>query len=339
MISGAFLGILISLTGWFPGNATIPAVVWDCRTWGRPDALEGMPVSVEFSKYHGLGNDYLVFDPQTAALALSTERIRLLCDRHYGLGSDGILLGPLAAHTVVPVAAREPAAAASETPSFGLRVYNPDGSEAEKSGNGLRIFARYLWDTGRVAEVPFDVLTLGGRVRCQVLEQGKQVNVDMGRVSFFSGDIPVAGPAREVLKESITVADRTLTYCAASIGNPHCVVLCHQASVDDALELGPQLETDPRFPQRTNVQFMQVLDRNNIAIEIWERGAGYTLASGSSAAVSAAVAKRLGLCDADIAVRMPGGTLGVHVDDRFQVTIIGPVAAVARGTVAPELIQ
>jgi len=275
---------------------------------------------MKFAKYHGLGNDYIVLDPADLGRGLTPEQIRLVCHRNYGVGSDGILLGPLS----------------TDECDFAVRIFNPDGSEAEKSGNGLRIFCRWLWDTGRVGSEEFTVLTAGGQVQAQVRESGKTVTVEMGRVSFESTRIPVAGPSREVLREEIKVGDEALTYCAATVGNPHCVILRDEPTEQDARTLGPAIETDHRFPNRTNVQFMAVLDRANIRIEIWERGAGYTLASGSSACASAAVAHKLGLCDARVTVHMPGGSLDIAIDEDFAMTMTGPVVKVLQGTVSPE---
>ncbi len=279
-----------------------------------------------FYKYEGLGNDYLVLDPATWDMPLTPERIRLLCDRHFGLGSDGILLGPL------------PVPAGSQGLLCGLRIQNPDGSEAEKSGNGLRIFARHLLDTGRVqGDAPFRVHTAGGIVECTVLERGRSVRVDMGCASFASAEIPVNGPAREAINEILELGGKSLRFCCATVGNPHCVVLNQPVTEATANALGPLLETHPLFPNRTNVQFMEVLDRNTIRIEIWERGAGYTLASGSSSSAAAAVACRLGLCDGRITVKMPGGELKIEVADDFAIRMTGPVRAVARGEAAPDL--
>ncbi|NLW50544.1 MAG: diaminopimelate epimerase [Candidatus Brocadiaceae bacterium] len=275
---------------------------------------------MRFRKYHGLGNDYIVLDPADLAAELTPERIRLICHRNFGVGSDGILLGPIA----------------TDEADFALRIFNPDGSEAEKSGNGLRIFCRCLYDTGRVRGGEFTVLTAGGTVRAQVHDGGREVTVEMGRVSFHSADIPVAGPPREVLNEEIEVAGRVYTFSAATVGNPHCVILQDEVSADEARAVGPHVETDPRFPNRTNVQFMKVLDRSNVRIEIWERGAGYTLASGSSSSASAAVARRLGLCDGHVTVHMPGGRLRIDIDEEFAITMRGPVTRVAEGTMAED---
>ncbi len=275
---------------------------------------------MRFAKYHGLGNDYLVIEPEEVAGNLNEVQVRLLCHRNYGVGSDGILLGPLPA----------------EDADFRVRILNPDGSEAEKSGNGLRIFSRYLYDTARVGEQEFRIMTLGGMVRSTVGQQGRMVTVEMGRVSFNSAKIPVLGPEREVINETIEVEGEELTFCAATVGNPHCVVLREQAREEDARRLGPIIETAPRFPNRTNVQFMQVIDRGNMRIEIWERGAGYTLASGSSASASAAVAHRLGLCGESVTVRMPGGELEIDIGPGFDITMSGPVTKVAEGTICDE---
>ena len=171
---------------------------------------------MRFWKYHGLGNDYVVLDPADLTAELAEERVRLICHRNYGVGSDGILLGPIE----------------TDEADFALRIFNPDGSEAEKSGNGLRIFSRYLFDTGRVGDAEFTVQTAGGKVRAQVHGGGREVTVEMGCVSFHSADIPVDGPPREVLNEELEVEGRVLTFCAATVGNPHCVILRDEVSAD-----------------------------------------------------------------------------------------------------------
>ena len=246
---------------------------------------------MEFAKYNALGNDYVVVAYRSGARTLTGAQVRRICDRHFGLGSDGILV--------------DDCRQAGDRPR--LRILNPDGSEAEKSGNGVRIFARHLWDAGRASFEPFQVETPGGIVTCRVHERGHIVTVEMGRVSFDSAAIPVTGPRREVLGETMSVGGRALSYSAATIGNPHCVVLCDRPSEADARALGPLIESDPRFPKRTNVQLLEVLARDRIRIEIWERGAGYTLASGTSSCAAAAVAHRLGLCDRTLRVEMPDG--------------------------------
>lgn len=278
---------------------------------------------MRFHKYHALGNDYIVLDPADFPewKEPTLAQIRVICHRNFGVGSDGILWGPL------------PTAKAA----FGLRIFNPDGSEAEKSGNGLRIFSRYLWDRGLVQGTAFSVDTLGGVVEVESRDRGHLITVAMGRVSFDSARIPVAGAPREVLNETVTVLDRTFTFCAATIGNPHCVIPLPEVSSELAHRYGPHLETHGLFPRKTNVQFLQVLDRANIRIEIWERGAGYTLASGSSSSASAAVAHRLGLVDRNVTVHMPGGTIGIRIGEDYAITMTGTVNKVAEGVMHPDL--
>ncbi|MCA9991448.1 MAG: diaminopimelate epimerase [Anaerolineales bacterium] len=279
---------------------------------------------MQFAKYHALGNDYLVLPPGDRPL--TPALVRRVCQRHHGVGADGVLWGPLPA-------------GAGPAADFGLRIFNPDGSEAEKSGNGLRIFASYLWDAGLVGVAAFTVAIPAGVVTCQVFGPGREVQVQMGQVSFHSQAMPMSGPPREVLREVIRPGEgMAFTYCAASLGNPHCVILHEQPSAAVARQYGPLIEQDPRFLRRTNVQFMQVLDWHNLQIEIWERGAGYTLASGSSATAAAAVAYRLGLCAPAVTVHMPGGTLQVQLTADFQATLTGPVAKICAGQLAPELL-
>jgi diaminopimelate epimerase len=274
-----------------------------------------------FTKYHALGNDYIVIDPQDLPAPLTLSQVKTICHRNFGVGSDGILLGPLPA---------EPA-------KFGLKIYNPDGSEAEKSGNGLRIFSRYLWDKKLVGETEFSIQTAGGLVRSTVFPGGRSIQVEMGKVSFASEKIPVLGAKREVLNEKITVGGREFTFCAATIGNPHCVLPLAEISPALAHEFGPLLETHANFPNRTNVQFLRVLDRANIQIEIWERGAGYTLASGSSSSAAAAVAHKLGLVDRNISVHMPGGIIKIEIGEQYAIRMTGSVTRVSAGTIDPEI--
>lgn len=276
----------------------------------------------DFWKYHGLGNDYLVIDPAKCDLKPTAKSVGLICDRNHGIGSDGILFGPFIA----------------DDGSISLRIFNPDGSEAEKSGNGLRIFARYLVEAGYMKSRDFEINTKGGRVSVHLdSPDGALMTVSMGRLIFDSEQIPVKGPKREVLLEPLEVNDRVIKICAVSIGNPHCVVVCETIDRHLAMGLGPLIEKHSLFPQRTNVQFMKILDRESIQIEIWERGAGYTLASGSSSCAAAGVAHRLKYCDSEIRVHMPGGTLDISLTDDFFVKMRGEVAAVFEGNFAKEM--
>jgi len=277
---------------------------------------------MKFHKYHGLGNDYIVIDPRETTIALDESTIKLICHRNYGIGSDGILYGP-----------------EIKDNTFKLRIFNPDGSEAEKSGNGLRIFSRYLWDVGLVHTNPFIINTIGGNVLSEILENGDLVKVEMGKVSFIASDIPLKGEPGEVLNRNFVIKGKSFRYCAANIGNPHCVILCDDISPELAQEYGPHIETNELFPRKTNVQFLKIIDKNNIQIEIWERGAGYTLASGSSSTASAAVAFKLGLCENSITVHMQGGNLHIEFTNDFRATMIGPVIAVCEGITQKDFFE
>lgn len=282
---------------------------------------------IPFVKGHGLGNDYLVMAERDLAAPLSIAAIERICDRNRGVGSDGILL-------LVP----------SSRADFGLRIFNPDGSEAEKSGNGLRIFAKYLWDHGHARTATFTVDTKGGVVECQLRVRDRRVSfvtVEMGRATFRPTEIPMTGPSGEAVGVPLPLGDgATLTVTAVSVGNPHCVVFVDRLAEDECRRLGPRIERHPAFPNRTNVQFARALGRDRIEIMIWERGAGWTLASGSSSCAAASAAVRTGLCEhGRIAVRMPGGELAVHVRSDWSLLLEGPVEEVYTGTLAPEFVE
>ena len=205
-----------------------------------------------------------------------------------------------------------------------MRIWNPDGSEAEKSGNGARIFTQYLYDRGLVRQnEPFPFATIGGIVTATVLEPFKAIQCQMGHIQFEHPDFPATQEGTE-----IQLQGQILRYCPVSVGNPHCVVLNADVSQETALKFGPLLENAPRFPHRINVQFLQVLDEHNIRIEIWERGAGYTLASGTSSCASAAAAIRNGFCASPVTVHAPGGNLVVEIDKNWEARLTGPVAFV-----------
>lgn len=277
---------------------------------------------MKFFRYHALGNDYIVMQSAQLAPLLQPAVVERICHRHFGIGSDGILL-------------HEP----EREGRFYLRIFNPDGSEAEKSGNGLRIFARYLWDQGLVKENEFHVQTKGGLVSARVASDGREVTVDMGRVSFLSSKIPVTGSEREVVGEKFEILGREYTFCGSSIGNPHCTVIDAPVTASEAQRIGPHIETHALFPERTNVQLLSVIDRKTIHIEIWERGAGYTLASGSSSCAATAVAYRLGLIDQDVTVKMPGGALSINVSSTFELTMRGPVTHIGDGELDREALS
>lgn len=256
----------------------------------------------DFVRSHGLGNDYLVMDP---SFELTPERVRLICHRNLGVGSDGIL-----------VVSKNPAA------DFAVRILNPDGSEAEKSGNGLRIFAKFLFDHGYTKKKEFTIHTLGGIVKVQLLAGG--VRVEMGRATID----------RKVT--TLEVAGQTLHVTTLSVGNPHCVTIVKELK-PDLLKLGPAIENHPAFPNRTNVQFAQVLDRANVRALIWERGAGHTLASGSSSCAVATACYDKGLVDGNVTVHMEGGDLTIEVSKNLDLVMTGPVEEICTGNFSADL--
>jgi UDP-N-acetylmuramoyl-L-alanyl-D-glutamate--2,6-diaminopimelate ligase len=276
---------------------------------------------VRFVKYHGLGNDYIVINARDLQAPLSTSQIQRICDRNFGAGSDGIVL------------------VERQTPEgFIVRIYNPDGSEAENSGNGMRIVSRYLFDTGMVGREPFTLLVKGERrLTAQIHDPHNAIQVDMGQASFTSTRIPMSGAEREVIKERLEVLGETLEVTCVNVGNPHCVVVGRPDILDGAHRLGPCIEVHESFPQRTNVQFVHVIDRSTIRIEIWERGAGYTLASGSSSCAAASACHKLGLVDQHVTVVMPGGKLQITVADDYLVRLTGPITKVMDGALEPEV--
>jgi diaminopimelate epimerase len=266
---------------------------------------------MEFVKSHGLGNDYIVIDPARVAFALTPERVRLICDRNRGVGSDGVL------EVTAPKGA-----------DFGLRIHNPDGSEAEKSGNGLRIFAKYLYDYGYTHATRFTVDTLGGRVTATITLAGERVSVvrvDMGRATIN----------RDLTR--LAVDGRDLEVVAVSVGNPHCVSIVPDLAAVDLFHLGPRIETHPAFPNKTNVQFAQVLNRHEVKALIWERGAGHTLASGSSSCAVVAACRDRGLVDGTVTVHMEGGDLKIEIDEAGEIEMEGPVEEICAGTFSAEM--
>jgi diaminopimelate epimerase len=275
----------------------------------------------DYAKYHALGNDYLVVDPHQVDLELTPERVRLLCDRHFGIGADGVLAGP-----VGPVLAGRPVR---------LSLWNSDGTACETSGNGLRMFALYLAEH-YLPDDEFVVRTPAGDAPLRILDLSTGlVRVGMGRPSLDAGDIPLLGAEGRAVALPLAVGGRELTVTCVHNGNPHTVVPLPAVSREVACELGPLVAGHPRFPDRTNVGFLRVLDRGTVEIEIWERGAGYTLASGSSSCAAAVAAHELGLVDRTVQVRMPGGRVEVGIGAGCDVSLTGTAEQVARGLFAP----
>lgn len=279
-------------------------------------------MSIFFYKYHGLGNDYLVYDCKKNNIKLNEKSVRLISDRNFGLGSDGILEGPII-----------------EDGNIGVNIYNPDGSIAEKSGNGVRIFSKYLKDAGYVKDKSFVLHTLGGDVSVTYNnEKGTNMTVSMGQLRFTKTAIGSINTPEETVDIPLEFNHKIYQCTCVSIGNPHCVIPMNEVNKELVCQIGQYSEVAEYFPNRINTQIVKVLDRNNIQVEIYERGAGYTLASGSSSCAAAGAVYRLGLVDSDITVHMPGGELKIHIDKEFHVTMTGNVCSVGKMELTEEFI-
>jgi diaminopimelate epimerase len=278
-----------------------------------------------FVKSHGLGNEYIVLDAGNIDFKLTKQAIIRLCNIHFGIGSDGIVLK-------VP----------SDKADFGFRVYNPDGSEAEKSGNGLRIFCKYLFDYGLTDKKLFSVETLTDTVYAEIVgvrnNKASMVKVDMGKAIFTSRQIPVNSDEPEFIGQKIKAGDREFEVNCVSVGNPHCVVIMKDLSEEEIRKYGPLLENHPLFPNRINVQFARPISDHDAEILIWERGAGYTLASGSSSCAATCILLKRGLIKNDITMHMQGGSLKIQIDDNWNIRMTGEVREIASGVLSTEVI-
>jgi diaminopimelate epimerase len=279
-----------------------------------------------FVKMHGLGNEYIVLDSSDIDFTLTTQAIKRLCNINYGIGSDGIVLK-------VP----------SEKADFGFRVYNPDGSEAEKSGNGLRIFCKYIIDYGFSEKEKFSVETLTDVVHAEIIEKRNNkaylIKIDMGKAVFSPSDIPVVSEKAEFIAEKIQAGDREFEVNCVSVGNPHCVVIKQDLDEAEIRKYGPLLENHPLFPNRINVQFAKVISDHDAEILIWERGAGFTLASGSSSCAAASVLVKRGLINGDLTMHMQGGELKIQIDKDWNIKMTGEVREIASGVLSRELLE
>ena len=270
-------------------------------------------LEVTLFKYQALGNDYLLVD-LPAPLEALVERLPELCDRHRGLGSDGLL--------------------AFDPQRMAVRIFNPDRSEAQKSGNGLRITAAHAVLEHRAAD-RFELRTIDRGNAVRVLSRnGAEVvtELDIGRPSFRAADLPATFDGEPDHVDLDTPVGQVWAVLV-SVGNPHCVVFGEPVTRERCLELGPHLELHPAFPDRTNVQLCEVIDRTRVRAEIWERGAGYTLASGTSASAVAAACMRRGLVDDKVTIEMPGGDLALRRERNGDLVQAGPARRVYRAVI------
>ena len=268
--------------------------------------------SFTIKKYHGLGNDYLVIDPNKNEVELKDSHIRKLCKRNFGIGADGILYGPI-----------------HKEGKIFVRCYNPDASIATNTGTGIRIFAKYLLDEGYTKEDKVEFYTEGGKAIVEFLnKEGTLVRANIGKPEFSSSKIPVIGEEREVVNEAMYFGGTPYEVTCLSVGNPHCAYITNEISYKKVMELGPIVESSEYFPDRINFMMLHVIDSEHVEIEVYERGAGYTLASGTSACAAVAVTTRLGLTENKITVSQPGGDLEVMINEDNEIIMTGTVDSV-----------
>lgn len=268
--------------------------------------------SFMIKKYHGLGNDYLVIDPNKNDVDLQEAHIRKLCKRNFGIGADGILYGPI-----------------EKDGKIHVRCYNPDASEATNTGTGIRIFAKYLKDEGYAKEDKVTFYTAGGKAEVEFLNKDATlVRAKIGKADFHASVIPVIGQEREVINEAMYFGGKPYEVTCLSVGNPHCALLSNEVNYKKVMEIGPSVESSEYFPNRINFMMLHVIDREHVEIEVYERGAGYTLASGTSACAAVAVTNRLGLTERRITVSQPGGDLTVELNEQDEIIMTGSVDSV-----------
>lgn len=269
--------------------------------------------TIIMNKYQGLGNDYLILDPNKNKIQLQGKKIALLCQRGAGLGADGVLYGPIEIDG-----------------KLGVRIFNADGSESAISGNGVRIFAKYLMDEGYITEKKFAIETMSGTIYVECLNgRATEFRVNMGKASFLSREIPVTGEVREVINEVFKFHNEEYKATCLTVGNPHCIIFMDNVSAEKVKDLGPYVENADEFPERMNLQICKQIDKGNLDIEIWERGSGYTKASGTGSCAAAVAAYRLGLVESRINVNQPGGMIQINIEDDGTIYMTGTVGYLA----------
>ncbi len=272
---------------------------------------------VRFTKMHGLGNDFMVIDALSQRVKLTPKIVRKLSDRNLGIGFDQLLL--------------------VEPPSrpdmdFRYRIYNADGSEVEHCGNGARCFGRFVRDRRLTTKDEIRVETARGEAIIYLLKD-RQVDVDMGAPELTPAEIPFQAE-QQAVSYQVEVAGQTVELSAVSMGNPHGVLVVDDVDTAPVETLGPALEAHPRFPQKANIGFMQVVSRNEVRLRVFERGAGETLACGTGACAAVVAGRLRGLLDEEVLVHLPGGELRISwAGEGSAVRMIGPAATVFEGQI------
>ena len=277
-------------------------------------------MNLRFTKMHGCGNDFIVVDDVANEWDFDEEAVRLLCDRHFGIGADGLIL------------VRN---ASDPEGDFFMLYMNADGSLAEMCGNGVRVFAKYLDDAGRVNGDTIAVQTLGGIKRIDILRDEKGAfslaRVDMGTPVLDAADIPTTLPCDPVVDALVTTDAGDVRVTCVSMGNPHAIVWVDDVDSAPVTTTGPLVEAAPVFPRKTNVEFAQVVDSGRIRLRVWERGVGETLACGTGACATLVAAAVTGRTGRSATIELPGGDLDIEWDEDGRVRMTGPAETVFTG--------
>jgi diaminopimelate epimerase len=281
-------------------------------------------MTISFTKMHGIGNDFIMIDAVTKTIDIDAiiDRTEALCDRHRGIGADGIIF-------LLP----------STSADIKMRVINSDGSEPEMCGNGIRCFAKMVYDNGVINSENFTIETLAGPISpTLIVTNGKveKVKVDMGAPILESAKIPVSGPERDhVINEEISINDGHFRFTGVSMGNPHAIVFVNDITPIDVYKLGPQFEHHPQFPARINTHFVEIHSASEATMKIWERGAGPTLACGTGACAVLVAGSLEGTLNRSATIHLPGGDLEIEWDsDTNHVFMTGAAQTVFTGSVS-----
>ena len=279
-------------------------------------------MGLPFSKYHGLGNDFILVDNRhQLSPVLTPEQAIKLCDRNFGIGADGVIF----------------ALPGQQGADFTMRIFNSDGSEPEMCGNGIRCLAKYLEDLAIAADSPvpksYTIHTLAGPI-VPTLQANGQITVDMGQPRLLANDIPttLATADTQVIDQTLTVAGQAYQVTCVSMGNPHCITFVDDVAAIDLEKIGPQFENNSAFPERINTEFIQVVSSDYLKMRVWERGAGITLACGTGACASLVAGVLTEKCDSKATVELPGGPLLIEwseIDQKVYMT--GPAEKVFTG--------
>ncbi|MBW4445954.1 MAG: diaminopimelate epimerase [Spirirestis rafaelensis WJT71-NPBG6] len=278
-------------------------------------------MAIEFTKYHGLGNDFILIDNRSSSTPVITpEEAVKLCDRHFGIGADGVIF----------------ALPGENDTDYTMRIFNCDGSEPEMCGNGIRCFAGFVGDLeGESRKDKYRVHTLAGVITPQLMPDG-QVKVDMGLPRLLAGEIPttLASADEKVINIPLQVAGKSWEVTCVSMGNPHCITFVEDVAAIPLEEIGPQFEHHSAFPQRINTEFVEVVRRDYVKMRVWERGAGITLACGTGACATLVAGVLTGKCDRTATVELPGGPLLIEWSDEQRLYMTGPAEKVFAGKIS-----